>query len=61
MTDKPFGRQPQPIRVVMIDDARDVAHYRQMFMGYIERNSYDTCVYNTADDSFTIYPRAVND
>lgn len=61
MTDEPFGRQPKPVRVVLTGDAIDVAHYRSLIMGYIERTSYDHCVYNPTDDSFTIYPRAVND
>lgn len=61
MTDEPFGRQPQPVIVVMTGDARDVEHYRSLIMGYIDRTSYDHCVYNPAKDEFTIYPRAVND
>lgn len=59
--DEPFGRQPQPVRVVLTGDAIDIEHYRKLIMGYIDRTSYDHCVYNPAEDSFTIYPRAVND
>lgn len=61
MTNEPFGRQPQPVKVVMTGAAVDVDYYRNRFMSYIERTSYANCVYNKAEDSFTIYPGAVND
>ena len=61
MTDEPFGRQSQPVTVVMTGDAIDVDFYRSRFMSYIERTSYANCVYNPAKDEFVIYPGAVND
>lgn len=60
MTDEPFGRQPQPVRVVLTGDPIDVDHYRSKIIGYIERSSYDTCS-KSDPNTFTIYPRAVND
>ncbi len=61
MSDEPFGRQPQPVTVVMTGDSRDVDYWRRVIMGHIERASYANCVYNPAKDEFTIYPGAVND
>ncbi len=61
MTEEPFGRQPQPVKVVMTGDARDVEYYRRLIMRVIENGSYDNCVYNPSEDLFTIYPGAVNE
>ncbi len=60
MTDEPFGRQPQPVRVVLVGEPIDVDHYRNRLIYIIENGSLDVCT-KTDTHIFTIYPRAVND
>jgi hypothetical protein len=64
MTDEPFGRQPKPVRVILVGEPADVTTYVTRLRGYIERSSYD--VTSILQDGgglsiFTIHPRAVND
>lgn len=59
MTDEPFGRQPQPVRLDGFGDLRDVEHYLQKIKSFIENSSYDTVT--RMGNQLTIYPRAVND
>ena len=60
MTDEPFGRQPQPVRLLFVGEQIDVDHYRSRIKYIIENGSYDSCV-STDNNILTIYPRAVND
>jgi hypothetical protein len=57
---EPFGRQPQPVRVVLVGEPIDVEYYRTRLIYIIENGSYDICA-KTDNNTFTIYPRAVND
>ncbi len=59
MTDEPFGRQPQPIRVDFSGDLRDVEVYILLIKRLIERGSYDNV--ERMGNQLMIYPRAVND
>lgn len=57
---EPFGRQPQPVEILIIGDDRDVAQYRDKISRYLERNTYDHVVV-VGVDRLKIYPAAVND
>jgi hypothetical protein len=59
MTDAPFGRQPKPVKVTLEGDQIDIEYYLYKLTNAIERNSYDSAVRH--NNTFTIYPRAVND
>ncbi len=59
MSDEPFGRQPQPVRLDFNGDLRDVDAYINKIKAYIERSSYDNV--ERMGNQITIYPRAVND
>lgn len=59
MTDNPFGRQPQPVRVEFHGNPIDVETYLSKLRRIIENGSYDTTT--TVGHILTIYPRAVND
>lgn len=61
-----FGRQPKPVKVTLEGDPRDVDYYARHLMTLVETESYDVCVgvcnkESRLAESFTIYPRAVND
>lgn len=55
-----FGRQPLPVTVIIRgSDPRDVDYWRQEFM---RRSQFKgDMVQQNTNDTFTIYPRAVND
>lgn len=59
MSDEPFGRQPQPVRVDFFGDLRDVEHYMSRIKSIIEHNSYDAVT--RMGNQLIIHPRAVND
>lgn len=59
MTDEPFGRQPQPVRLDFTGDLRDVYAYMQRIKRIIENDSYDNVV--LMGNQMMIYPRVVND
>lgn len=62
MSDEPFGRQPLPVKVIFEGDPKDKEHidsYIRTCINAIERHSYDVCT--KVNNTFTIYPRAVND
>lgn len=59
--DNPFGRQPEPVTVIIQGDPRDVEYWRQHLMRAAEFKG-DLVQDASADcRSFAIYPRAVND
>lgn len=59
MSDDPFGRQPQPVRVDFIGDLRDVDYYMRRISSLIEGGSLD--VVTRMGNQLIIHPRAVND
>ena len=59
MTNEPFGRQPQPVRLDAHGDLRDVDHYLNLIKSFIENRSYDNC--ERMGNQIIIYPRAIND
>ena len=59
MTNQPFGRQPQPVTVVLAGEQIDIDRYMRRLQRAAESNGESTNWNNPA--SFTIYPRAVND
>lgn len=59
MTDEPFGRQPQPVRIDAYGDLRDVDYYLNRIKSIIENSSYDNV--KRMGNQLIIYPRAVND
>lgn len=59
---EPFGRQPQPVHVMLAGEPEDVATYRFRIARYIECTHGDHVVESPACKGLlTIYPRAVND
>lgn len=60
MTDEPFGRQPQPVRLEFKGEQIDIDHYMSRIVSWIKQTSYDTTTCGS-NNSLTIYPRAVND
>lgn len=59
MSDEPFGRQPQSVRLDFTGDRRDVALYIGLITRFIESGSYDTV--SRMGNQIIIHPRAVND
>lgn len=59
MSDEPFGRQPQPVHVLLTGDINDVDNWRRRLMRHAESTGDN--VERRDNYSFTIYPRAVND
>lgn len=59
MSDEPFGRQPQSVRLDFTGDLRDVEHYMRRITQIIESGSYDTV--SRMGNQIIIHPRAVND
>lgn len=59
MSNEPFGRQPQPVRITASGDLRDVDYYLNRIKSIIENNSYDNV--ERMGNQLMIYPRAVND
>jgi hypothetical protein len=57
--DEPFGRQPQPVTVTLIGDTADVMYWIRQ-LGLRAEFKGDSVIYS-GSNSFTIYPRAVND
>ena len=55
---EPFGRQPQPVTVILSGDPRDVDHFITILQNAAERDGGLT---ERRVSSFKIYPRAVND
>lgn len=59
MSDEPFGRQPQPVSVLLTGDILDVDYWMRQFM---QRAEFKGDVAQKRDNfSFVVYPRAVND
>lgn len=64
MSDKPFGRQPKPIKVTLHGDREDIIYWlrelkhKAEFKGDVTQDD-TTRDLNTV--GFTIYPRAVNE
>lgn len=56
--DEPFGRQPEPVKVLFEGDSRDVAYYTQILM---KAAGFKGDMVQKTEAGFTIYPRAVND
>lgn len=59
MSDEPFGRQPQPVRVMLIGESIDVDYWLRVLMQRAEFKGDLTQSVGSA--TFVIYPRAVND
>lgn len=59
MSDEPFGRQPQPVRLDATGDLRDVDRYLSKIKSFIENSSYD--VVTRMGNQIIIRPAAVND
>lgn len=59
MSDEPFGRQPQPVTIVLTGAPIDVSYWKQRLMRAAEFKGDMT--QNQGLDTFKIYPRAVND
>lgn len=59
MSDEPFGRQPQPVKVTLEGEGIDVDRWAKMLSRYAE--SHGDSVHFKHGNIFTIYPRAVND
>lgn len=53
-----FGRQPKPVKVTVSGEPQDVAYWRQYLA---QRAAFKGDQVVHADDSFIVYPRAVND
>ena len=64
MTDEPFGRQPEPVRIKLRGSPEDVRYWLREFRLRAEFKG-DVASSTTYDSDghaeFTIYPRAVND
>jgi hypothetical protein len=58
MTDEPFGRQRQPVRLDFSGDLRDVDHYMKLVERCFTHN-YDNV--ERMGNQLMIYPRAVNE
>lgn len=59
---EPFGRQPQPVHVMLAGEPEDVAVYRHVLVRAINQRHGDNAQISWAcKGMFTIYPRAVND
>lgn len=56
---EPFGRQPEPVRVLLTGDQQDVTYWKRELMRKAEFKG--DLAQSTSPVSFTIYPRAVND
>jgi hypothetical protein len=54
----PFGRQPQPVRVELYGDQRDIDLFISLLRAAAERTDAST---QRMGNQFKIYPRAVND
>jgi hypothetical protein len=54
-----FGRQPKPVKVILEGDPIDVTSWMRALMRRAE--SSGDMAQQINDNSFTIYPRAVND
>lgn len=59
MTEEPFGRQPQPVRIDFTGDLRDVDYYMKWIAQVIENGSY--AITTRMGNQLTIHPGAVND
>lgn len=58
MTDEPFGRQPQPVRVTLEGEQVDIDFYISRLARSAE---FKGDMVQRNGNTFTIYPRAVND
>ena len=58
MTDEPFGRQAQPVRLDFFGDLCDVDHYMNQIQRFFSHN-YDNV--ERMGNQLIIYPRANNE
>lgn len=58
MSDEPFGRQPQPVKVTFTGEAEDIDSCIQRFLAVSDQVFWET---TRIENVITIYPRAVND
>jgi len=59
MSNEPFGRQPKLVKVILEGEEADVTYWKGQLM---QRAEFKGDIASSfATNSFTIYPRAVND
>lgn len=59
MSDEPFDRQPKPVKVILTGDPIDVEYWKRIFKMRVDGLGDNT--QDHLNNTFTIYPRAVND
>ena len=56
----PWGRQREPVEILLIGDGRDVDHYARLIIRAVESKGYDHVI-RPKPDTLKIYPAANND
>ena len=59
MTNEPFGRQPKPVTVSLEGEMEDITSWMRALMRRAE--AHGDMAQQINNNSFKIYPRAVND